>query len=128
MADAAVGQKILVVDDSSTSRLMIKTRLARSGYQILEAASGAEAVQMARAHQPSLLLLDYFLPDMTGAQVLTQLKADAATQRVPVIVLSGNDSEEDVRSCESLGAAGFLLKPYEPEDLLQKVSDALAAG
>ena len=128
MAVEATGPVILVVDDSSTSRLMITTRLSLHGYRILEAGSGAEAIQMAKTGHAALMLLDFFLGDMTGVEVLTALKEDAATRQLPVIILSGNDAEEAARSCESLGAAGFLLKPYEPEQLLEQVKDALGAG
>ena len=119
---------ILVADDSATSRLMIKTRLTMKGYRIIEAASGAEAVQAARAESPALLMLDFFLGDMTAPEVLAALRADAATQGLPVIVLSGNDSEDDRSACEALGISGFLIKPYEPDVLLEKVQDALGGA
>ena len=122
------GPTILVADDSSTSRLMIKTRLTMKGYRIIEAGSGAEAVQMAKTAHPALLLCDYFLGDMTGEQVITAIKGDAATLPLPIIILSGNDTEEAVRACASLGASGFLLKPYEPEALLEQVKAALGAA
>lgn len=121
----ATGPRILVADDSPTSRLMIKTRLTMKNYRIVEAGSGAEAVAAAKSAQPAALLLDFFLGDMTGVDVLTALRNDPATQALPVIILSGNDTEEAARSCESLGVAGFLLKPYEPQDLLDKVQAAL---
>ena len=122
------GQTILVADDSSTSRLVIKTRLAMQGYRILEAANGAEALQRAHSDSPALLLLDFFLGDMTAVEVLTALRADAATRTLPVIVLSGNDVEDDRGACETLGIAGFLIKPYEPEALLAQVHDALSGA
>lgn len=124
MADAT-GPIILVADDSTTSRLMIKTRLTMKGYRIIEAGSGAEAVATAKSAQPAVMLLDFFLGDMTGVDVLTALRGDPATQQLPVIILSGNDTEEAARACESLGVAGFLLKPYEPEQLLELVQSAL---
>ena len=122
---ADTGTTILVVDDSATSRLMIKTRLTMKGFRVVEAGSGAEALQVAKTERPVLMLLDFFLPDMTAPNVLSALKQDSDTQGLPVIVLSGNDSEDDRSACESLGAVGFLLKPYEPETLLEKVKDAL---
>ena len=124
MADAT-GPLILVADDSSTSRLMIKTRLTMKGYRIIEAGCGAEAVRLAQTARPALLLCDYFLGDMTGEQVMAAIKGGAAALPLPVIILSGNDTEEAARACESLGASGFLLKPYEPQDLLDRVQAAL---
>ena len=124
MADAT-GPLILVADDSATSRLMIKTRLTMKGYRIIEAGSGAEAVEQARTAQPALMLCDYFLGDMTGEQVMAAIKGDAAALPLPVIVISGNDAEEAARACASLGASGFLLKPYESQDLLDQVQAAL---
>ena len=125
MTAEATGPVILVVDDSSTSRLMIKTRLTMKGYRVLEAGSGAEAVQLANTGQPAAMLLDFFLGDMTGVDVLTALRGDEATKQLPVIVLSGNDTEEAARACAALGVAGFLLKPYESQDLLDQVQAAL---
>lgn len=118
-------QTILVADDSATSRLIIRTRLALTGYRILEAASGAEAVQRAMNERPALLLLDFFLGDMTATEVLAALRAEAATRALPVIVLSGNDAEEGRSACEALGIVDFLIKPYEPDILLAKVREAL---
>ena len=124
----ATGPVILVADDSSTSRLMIKTRLTMNGYRIIEAGSGAETVRLAQTARPALLLCDYFLGDMTGAQVMTALKGDAAALPLPVIVISGNDAEEVTRACASLGASSFLLKPYESQDLLDQVQAALGGS
>ena len=122
---AASGKTILVADDSATSRLVIKTRLAMQGYRILEAASGAEAVQRAQDALPALLLLDFFLGDMTAVDVLTALRTGTAARDVPVIVLSGNDVEDDRGACETLGISGFLVKPYEPDVFLAAVKEAL---
>ena len=125
MADAGAEQTVLVVDDSATSRLMIKTRLKMRGFEVSEAASGAEALAAIKARPPGLVLLDFYLPDMNGRQVLQALKQDPATHVVPVVIVSGNDAEEDMRACRALGA-GFLLKPYEPEQLIEKVLTAFS--
>ena len=126
MAETAAGPLVLVVDDSATSRLMIKTRLSMRGFAVAEAATGAEALAAVKAQQPGLVLLDFFLPDMNGRQVLQALKQDPTTHAVPVVIVSGNDAEEDMRACRALGA-GFLLKPYEPEQLIERVQAAFGA-
>jgi two-component system, cell cycle response regulator len=80
--------KILIVDDVATNRIVFKVKLAAAYYTPLLTASGAECLALAQAERPDLILLDLMLPDMSGTDVLCELRADAATREIPVIVLS----------------------------------------
>lgn len=115
----AMLQTVLIVDDEPHIRLLLTQELERVGYRILQAASGTEALVMARRHQPALILLDVMLPDISGFDVLRILKSDPATLGIPVLILS---IVEDRRLGLALGANAYLMKPVDTEQLLTTVS------
>jgi two-component system, OmpR family, KDP operon response regulator KdpE len=114
--------RILVVDDEAAIRRFLRTGLVAHGYDIDEAESGAQAIELARAHPPDLVILDLGLGDMDGAEALQQLRR---TSLVPVIVLSvRNDEKEKVRVLD-LGADDYMTKPFGMEELIARVRTAL---
>ena len=117
--------KILVVDDDSDIRLGLKVRLSASGYATVFAADGVTAISTARQERPDLILLDLGLPAGDGFQVLERLKIDAELAQIPVIVLSARDAEGNERRAVKAGAAAYLQKPVDDEDLLEAIASAL---
>jgi two-component system KDP operon response regulator KdpE len=114
--------RILVVDDEAAIRRFLRTGLVAHGYDIDEAESGAQAIELARAHPPDLVILDLGLGDMDGTEALQQLRR---TSLVPVIVLSvRNDEKEKVRVLD-LGADDYMTKPFGMEELIARVRTAL---
>jgi two-component system KDP operon response regulator KdpE len=114
--------RILVVDDEAAIRRFLRTGLVAHGYDIDEAESGAQAIELARAHPPDLVILDLGLGDMDGAEALQQLRR---TSLVPVIVLSvRNDEKEKVRVLD-LGADDYMTKPFGMGELIARVRTAL---
>ncbi|HEV3176008.1 MAG TPA: response regulator [Stellaceae bacterium] len=114
--------RILVVDDEAAIRRFLRTGLVAHGYDIDEAESGAQAIELARAHPPDLVILDLGLGDMDGTEALQQLRR---TSLVPVIVLSvRNDEKEKVRALD-LGADDYMTKPFGMEELIARVRTAL---
>jgi two-component system KDP operon response regulator KdpE len=114
--------RILVVDDEAAIRRFLRTGLVAHGYDIDEAESGAQAIELARTHPPDLVILDLGLGDMDGAEALQQLRR---TSLVPVIVLSvRNDEKEKVRVLD-LGADDYMTKPFGMEELIARVRTAL---
>jgi signal transduction histidine kinase/CheY-like chemotaxis protein len=107
---------VLVVEDDAPTRELLRFSLAREGFQVQEARDGEEAVHKARTLQPVLITLDILLPRKDGWEVLRELKEDAITRDIPVIILSIVDDPE---RGFSLGAADYLLKPFDREDLLR---------
>jgi CheY-like chemotaxis protein len=101
--------KILLVEDSKFLRLATERALARAGYEVCSAADGEEALRMAQALLPDLILLDMLLPKVSGLDVLKALKKDSSTQAIPVIVITGMTQKNAARLQED-GAAGFLEK------------------
>jgi signal transduction histidine kinase/CheY-like chemotaxis protein len=119
---------VLVIDDDPTVHDLMARSLAREGFDVVVAPSGAEGLRKARELRPAAITLDVFMPDVDGWAVLSALKADPALAPIPVILLTISDDRR--RAC-ALGAAEFLQKPVEPERLfavLQKVRPDKLAG
>jgi len=109
---------ILVVDDSATTREMLRNILESEGYQVAEADGGAAAVQLARFLQPKLMTLDVMMPDLDGFDVIQVLRNDPLTRDLPVLFISATVEHERGLA---LGGSGFLTKPFTPTDLLEEV-------
>lgn len=110
--------KILVVDDDRDLRDLIGFALRRAGYLVVEAADGTSALQRYQQENPALVVLDVNLPDMSGFDVLRQIRASAPT---PVMLLSVRSSEEDQVQGLDLGADDYMTKPFSPRTLLARV-------
>jgi two-component system phosphate regulon response regulator PhoB len=108
------GRSVLVVDDDNDLRALIATNLRRAGYNVIEAASAAEAMTLARSTQPALALIDIRMPDVSGVELLRALRSDAATHTIPVMTMSASpDATQEHRSViEALGATALMTKPY----------------
>ena len=100
---------ILLVEDSKIQRMQSERILSKAGYTVLNANDGEQALQLARANLPDLILLDMLLPKLGGEQVLQMLKADAATAHIPVIALSGLTQSNEAKLMQA-GAAGYFEK------------------
>lgn len=115
------GGTILLVEDNETIRSAFSLLLEESGYRVVQAGSGAEALEKAREHRPDLALMDLGLPDLGGLEVTRRLRADEATRGVRVVALTGHALEADQRACEAAGCAGYLTKPVDSERLLAAI-------
>ncbi len=116
---------MLLVEDESNIRKMTRARLEREGYTVLTASQGDMGLAMAKREQPDLILLDVLMPKTDGREVLRRLKADAATQQIPVIMLTVVGMDEALSDPMPPGAVFHVTKPYDPQDLLAKVRMAL---
>jgi CheY-like chemotaxis protein len=115
--------RILVVDDNLENRDLLERRLTRQGYQVTSAGDGIHALELVRAQQFDLLLLDLMMPQLNGYQVLEIMKADTDLRHLPVIMISALDEIESVARCVEIGAEDYLTKPFNPI-LLQARIDA----
>lgn len=116
---------ILVVDDNEMNRDMLSRRLQRQKYEVLVAEDGEKALEMVREHPFNLVLLDIMMPKLSGYEVLEQLKSDAETQHIPVIMISAVDDLDSVVRCIELGAEDYLFKPFNPVLLKARVGASL---
>jgi CheY-like chemotaxis protein len=117
---------IMVVEDNEPSRDVLSRRLERRGYRVLLAADGLQAVSVAHAAQPDLILMDLGLPGIDGFEATSRLKRDAATQHIPIIVLSAHAMTNDRDAALSAGGDDFDTKPVRFQELMRKIESLLA--
>ena len=124
------GQRlILVVDDEPSVRAMVlaSIRVKATRYAPVEAANAADALEQAHRHQPDLVLLDVALPDHDGFWVCRELKSDADTRHIPVIMLTAMGLSSDRDQALRAGADGYIVKPFSPRALLEELDRRLFA-
>jgi len=121
------GERILVADDDATSRKLLARILTRAGFTCTEAPDGIEALKQLQQNPPSLLLLDYDMPGMNGAEVLKQLRRDenATVAQIPAIMLTGHGGEESEVLCLEAGADDFVTKPINDAVLRARIDTHL---
>src|SRR3712207_2363790 len=120
--------RILLVEDNEMNRDMLSRRLQRRGYEVLVAADGAEGAALARQEQPDLILMDMTLPVLDGWEATRQVKADPATQSIPVIALTAHAMVEDREKALAAGCDDFDTKPIELPRLIGKIDAMLGHG
>lgn len=118
-------KKILLTDDEANIVRVVTARLRAYGYEVIAAADGEEALQLARREKPDLLLLDILLPRLDGFKVCQQLKADPEWKRVPIILFSAKTQDIDRQIGLESGADAYISKPFQPELLIQTIQDLL---
>jgi CheY-like chemotaxis protein len=117
--------KILVTDDDRSIRLLVRTVLTGAKHTVEEAANGAEALQKIRANQYDLAVLDIWMPEMTGLELLAQLQSESRSPKV--VMLTSDDAPESLLSAVRDQAYRYIKKPVEPQELLAAVNSVLAA-
>jgi len=119
---------VLIVDDSRTIVRALQLMLEREGYLTFSAFDGEQAVDMARRHKPDAILMDIVMPNMNGFEATRVLTNDRETVSIPIIMVSGTEQPSDRIWGLRLGAKGFLAKPINREDLLNKVRTVIAVA
>lgn len=117
--------KILIVDDDARNVKLLEAMLLADGYAPISASSGEEALQMAAAELPDLILMDIMMPGMNGFETTEKLKFNPATRDVPVIVVTSLDDRESRLYAMQAGADEFLSKPVDRSELSVRVKNAL---
>jgi len=110
--------KVLLIEDDASFRKAVGDVLSLEGYTVLQAPSGKAGIISAQKEMPDLVILDLIMPGMKGLEVCQFLKQDAATARLPIIILTGNDKEGQDIACLDMGADDYLTKPVKSERLL----------
>lgn len=120
--------KILYVEDNEDNVFMLTRRLTKRGYDVVVAGDGEQGVARAIEEQPALILMDLSLPVLDGWAATRQLKADPATQNIPVIALSAHAMPGDAEKALAAGCDDYDTKPVEMKRLLSKISALLPEG
>ncbi len=116
---------ILIVDDEAAIRDMVNFALTRAGFEVREAADGQDAITKVADHAPSLILLDWMLPDVSGVDVARRLKKNELSARIPIIMLTARSEENDkIRGLE-VGADDYVTKPFSPRELVARIHAVL---
>jgi two-component system phosphate regulon response regulator PhoB len=114
-----------VADDEPDVLQLVSTNLKNAGYSVLKAQDGPSALEQARQSSPALIVLDIMLPEMNGLEVCKVLKREAATSRIPVIMLTAKAEEVDRIVGLELGADDYVTKPFSPRELVLRVKSVL---
>jgi DNA-binding response OmpR family regulator len=125
MDDDVQGKRILVIDDMPAILKVIRRQLEHWGYETFTAGSGEEGLALAEQHTPDLILLDILMPRMKGRQVCQLLKAGDKTKDIPIIFLSALALSDHVRAGLDIGAEDYVIKPFKPEYLRERIKIAL---
>lgn len=118
-------KKILLVDDSNTVLLLHQMTLRSSGYQLLVARDGEEAVQRARAERPDLILMDVVMPRMNGIEACRRIREEDATRHVPIIMVTTRGEPVNVEMGYQAGCNEYLTKPFDGRELMACVRNYL---
>lgn len=118
--------RVLVVDDEPDVLLLCRLNLQQRGHELLEAADGSTALEIARDLHPDVIVLDLMLPGISGYDVLEALQRDAETTNIPVLVLTAKSLRADRERSHGLGASAFLTKPFLPNELCEMVDSLVA--
>ena len=119
---------VLVVDDFADNREMYSEYLSFSGYDVIEAQNGKEAVEAAQARMPDIIIMDLSLPVMDGWEATRRLKADDRTKKIPVVALTGHALAGHSKGAREAGCDSFLAKPCLPDQLVAEIKRMLEAG
>jgi CheY-like chemotaxis protein len=111
-------QKILVIDDDFANRQVLQLVLKRHGYLAVLAEDGCEGLRLAKATEPDLVLLDFFMPGEDGFEILAQFKADQVLRDIPVIIFTVLVREESERKALEMGAEAYVTKPFDIDEVI----------
>jgi twitching motility two-component system response regulator PilH len=128
MRKTTLGARVLVVDDSSTIRAVLGRMLEVDGYEVVRAADGETALEMARSEPPAMIFLDIVLPGINGFSVLRSLRHDAATQHIPIVMISGNQQATEQFYVQRFGADDFISKPFGQAEVARSIDRLVRQG
>jgi DNA-binding response OmpR family regulator len=117
--------KILVTEDERDIRELIAFTLRFAGYEVVTAENGEEGVLMAAQEKPDMILMDIRMPKLTGYEACARIKADPLLADIPVVFLSAKGQEAEIRVGLDAGASEYLLKPFGPMELVERVKELM---
>jgi signal transduction histidine kinase/ActR/RegA family two-component response regulator len=118
-------RQIMVVDDQAINRSMLRLMLAQMGFEVVLAKSGQEAIELARASVPDMILMDLVMPEMSGYEATSAMRQIPALQRVPIVAASASTFQEDIEQAQEAGCDAFLAKPIQAQKLSELLQSIL---
>ena len=119
---------MLIAEDESSIVLSLEFLLTEAGYEVVTAADGARALELAAEHRPHLIVLDIMLPLVNGFEVCRTIRADAALHDIRILILTARGREREVARGLALGANAYLTKPFATRELVKIVGELLESG
>jgi CheY-like chemotaxis protein len=119
-------KKILVADDESSLRFLLRKTLEGNGFDILEAENGKQALALAQKQLPDLIILDVVMPDLYGSEVCERLRKQSRTARIPIIIVTANGNAYNEEQAKESGADYYMTKPFSPLKLRSLVHQILS--
>jgi two-component system cell cycle response regulator DivK len=117
------GAQVLVVEDNEKNMKLFRDVLQATGYQLLEATTGEQAMELALAHEPNLVLMDIQLPDIDGVEALGRLRANERTASIPVVALTAQAMQGDRERFLAAGFDGYVSKPVDVVEFVKTVAE-----
>lgn len=123
-----MGKTVLVVDNSPTMRQMVAFTLKNAGYDVVEAGNGKEAVgKLNGGAKPALVVTDLNMPEMDGITLITEIRKMAAFKFTPILMLTTESADDKKKAGQTAGATGWIVKPFNPEQMLKVIQKVLPA-
>jgi DNA-binding response OmpR family regulator len=119
-------KSVIVIDDSGPIISIVKSVLRENGFNALSASSGEAGIKLIRDNRPDLIVLDRHMEGLDGNEVLTRLKKDRYVAHIPVLMLTSENKMDEIRTSIALGAAGYMIKPFQPKDFISKINAVLS--
>ena len=123
-----MSKRILIVEDQEDNRVILRDLLSQAGYELIEAADGAEGVALAQRERPDLILMDIQLPVIDGYEATRRIKGNADLKAIPIIAVTSYALSGDEAKARAAGCDGYVTKPFSPRQLLAKVREYLPGG
>jgi len=117
-------KKILIIEDDKFLRELISNKLAKRGYELIQAVDGEQGFEKTKKEKPDVILLDLILPGIDGFEVLSKIRKEKDIAETPVLILSNLGQKEDIEKALNLGAADYLIKAhFTPEEIVEKIGE-----
>jgi DNA-binding response OmpR family regulator len=120
-----VAQKILIVDDEVDILRALEYRFKKAGYETLTARNGVEALNLMQKEIPDLLIIDYYMPKMNGHEAIKRIRNDESLKHLPIILFTASVGKKTTLKAEEAGADDYIMKPYDFDEVLEKVKKLL---
>jgi DNA-binding response OmpR family regulator len=121
-------RRIVIADDDPMIISLVSLRLEIAGYEVLAARNGEEALALIRKIHPAAIILDIDMPGLSGIEALDAIKSDPAIDKLPVMILTGERNTDTVMQAMGSGASDYMVKPFQPDRLLDRVNRMVQSG